>query len=100
MTGKTAKGEFKSGQGYSKADGDAVDSPALTKAELALAKPFAEALPELAETMPRNLGGRPRLLQPKRALSIRLDQDVIDKFKLSGPGWQRRINEVLKQAKL
>jgi uncharacterized protein (DUF4415 family) len=31
-------------------------------------------------------------------VSIRLDQDVIDKFKASGPGWQSRINDLLKKA--
>lgn len=100
MTKKSAKAEFKPGQGYTNADWDAVDSPPLSKLEQAGAKPFAEVFPELAEKMRRNLGGRPLLGRPKRAVSIRLDQDVIDKFKLSGPGWQSRMNEVLKQAKL
>jgi uncharacterized protein (DUF4415 family) len=96
MTSKTT--EFKAGQGYPKEDWDAVDSPALTKIELAQAKPFADVFPELAEKMCKNLGGRPPLAQPKRAISIRLDQDVIDKFKASGQGWQSRMNEVLKRS--
>jgi uncharacterized protein (DUF4415 family) len=29
-----------------------------------------------------------------------LDPDVIAKFKATGPGWQSRINEVLRAAKL
>jgi uncharacterized protein (DUF4415 family) len=90
--------EFKAGQGFTKEDWDAVDSPALTKAELAQAKPFAEVFPELAQKMAKNLGGRPPLAQPKRAISIRLDQDVIDKFKASGQGWQSRMNDVLKRS--
>ncbi len=32
----------------------------------------------------------------KQAISIRLDQDLIDYFKAQGPGWQRRINAVLR----
>jgi uncharacterized protein (DUF4415 family) len=98
MTKKSSKPEFIAGQGFSKTDWDAVDSPHLTKAELAQAKPFAEAFPELAEKMRKSLGGRPPLARPKRAVSIRLDQDVIDKFKASGPGWQSRINDLLKKA--
>jgi uncharacterized protein (DUF4415 family) len=30
-------------------------------------------------------------------ISIRLDQEVIAKFKATGPGWQSRINEVLRK---
>jgi uncharacterized protein (DUF4415 family) len=98
MTDKLNTQKFQAGQGFSKEDWDAVDSPPLTKAELAQAKPFSEVFPELAENMRKNLGGRPPLARPKRAVSIRLDQDVIDKFKASGPGWQSRINEVLKRS--
>lgn len=98
MTGKLNTPQYEAGLGFSKTDWDAVDSPALTKADLAKAKPFSEVFPELAEKMRKNLGGRPPLARPKRAVSIRLDQDVIEKFKASGPGWQSRINEVLKRA--
>jgi hypothetical protein len=52
--------EFKSGQGFTKADWDAVDSPPLTKAELAQARPFAEVFPELAEKMRKSLAAARR----------------------------------------
>ncbi len=42
--------------------------------------------------------GRPRLERPKKQVTLRLDQDVIDRFRAGGPGWQSRINEVLKKA--
>jgi uncharacterized protein (DUF4415 family) len=42
--------------------------------------------------------GRPRLEQPKKQVTLRLDQDVIDRFRADGPGWQSRINEALKKA--
>jgi uncharacterized protein (DUF4415 family) len=32
----------------------------------------------------------------KRAISIRLDEDIIDFFKKEGPGYQSRINAVLR----
>lgn len=45
--------------------------------------------------------GRPISESPKKAVSLRLDQDVIEHYKKSGPGWQSRMNEALrKQAKL
>lgn len=45
--------------------------------------------------------GRPSSESPKKAVSLRLDQDVIEHYKKSGPGWQSRMNEALrKQAKL
>ena len=32
----------------------------------------------------------------KQAISIRLDEDLIEFFKAEGPGYQRRINAVLR----
>jgi uncharacterized protein (DUF4415 family) len=74
------------------------DAPELTEAQMAQAKPFTDAFPALAETMRRNVGGRPRSASPKVPISIRLDQDVVAKFKATGPGWQSRINEVLRKS--
>ena len=42
--------------------------------------------------------GRPRLDNPKVAVTIRYDKAVIDAFKADGPGWQTRMNDVLKKA--
>lgn len=39
--------------------------------------------------------GRPRLAQPKLAVKLRLDPEIIGHFKSGGEGWQTRINEVL-----
>jgi len=44
--------------------------------------------------------GRPRKAQTKQHVSLRLDPDVIEKFKAGGPGWQARINEALRKATL
>lgn len=43
--------------------------------------------------------GRPPLPAPKVSTTIRLDADVLEKFRATGPGWQGRINAVLKSAK-
>jgi uncharacterized protein (DUF4415 family) len=42
--------------------------------------------------------GRPRLENPRKLLSLRLQPHVIEKWKASGPGWQTRMAKVLEQA--
>ena len=74
------------------------DAPEATDAQLAQAKPFSEAFPALAETMRKNVGGRPKAENPKVAVSLRLDPEVVSRFKAEGPGWQTRMNEALRQA--
>lgn len=74
------------------------DAPEATDAQLAQAKPFAEAFPALAEKMRKNVGGRPKAENPKVAVSLRLDPEVVASFKAKGPGWQTRMNEALRQA--
>ncbi len=58
-----------------------------------------EELPELTEDMLArgkvNKGGRPVSLNPKKLISIRLPEDVILKWRASGPGWQTRMAEKL-----
>jgi uncharacterized protein (DUF4415 family) len=34
----------------------------------------------------------------KRLVSLRIDKIVLDRFRADGPGWQSRINEVLRKA--
>lgn len=41
--------------------------------------------------------GRPKLENPKQAVSIRLSPQVIEFFKKDGKGWQTRLNEALEQ---
>ena len=42
--------------------------------------------------------GRPRLARPKFALTMRVDAEVMDALKSSGPGWQTRVNSLLRDA--
>ena len=74
----------------------------LTAADFRRMRPAREVLPRLvgakvaAELLrPR---GRPPKENPKEQVTLRLDADVVDHFKSSGPGWQTRINAVLKRA--
>jgi uncharacterized protein (DUF4415 family) len=40
--------------------------------------------------------GRPKSDDPKLQVTLRLDREVVDHFRESGPGWQSRINEALR----
>jgi uncharacterized protein (DUF4415 family) len=40
--------------------------------------------------------GRPPLDSPKKQVTLRLDQEVVDHFRRTGPGWQSRINAALR----
>jgi uncharacterized protein (DUF4415 family) len=42
--------------------------------------------------------GRPKSESPKKQVTLRLDQAVIEKLREGGPGWQSRANEILKKA--
>jgi len=74
------------------------DAPEATDEQLAQAKPFGEAFPALADAMRKNVGGRPKSENPKVAVSLRLDQEIVARFKATGPGWQTRMNEALREA--
>lgn len=74
------------------------DAPEATDEQLAQARPFEEAFPALADAMRKNVGGRPKSANPKVAVSLRLDQEVVARFKASGPGWQTRMNDALRDA--
>lgn len=74
------------------------DAPEATDEQLAQAKPFGEAFPALADAMRKNVGGRPKSDNPKVAVSLRLDQEIVARFKASGPGWQTRMNDALREA--
>lgn len=42
--------------------------------------------------------GRPLSKNPKVSTTLRLDPDVLERFKADGPGWQGRINAALRKA--
>ena len=64
-------------KGYSARDlRDVSDNPELTKQDFAKAKPFAEALPELAAAIRKGRG--PNKAPTKKLVSLRLSGQVID----------------------
>ncbi len=42
--------------------------------------------------------GRPISENPKKQVTLRLDPDVLEKFRATGKGWQSRINAELRKA--
>jgi uncharacterized protein (DUF4415 family) len=62
----------------------------------ALSRKGDDILRPAAGTLKRR--GRPRAASPKRLVSLRLDVEVLEHFRASGPGWQRRLNDALKKS--
>ena len=58
------------------------------------ATPFTDA--EWAQVKPLVRRGRPLGSGTKVQITMRVDAEVLDTFKATGPGWQTRINEVLR----
>jgi uncharacterized protein (DUF4415 family) len=89
---------FKPGRGYTKEDWREVsDNPEATDEEVAQARPFAEAFPELMESI-RRARGRPPVANPKQAVTLRLDPETVERFKSQGPDWRARMSDVLRRA--
>jgi uncharacterized protein (DUF4415 family) len=73
------------------------DIPEFTLEDFKRARPLSD-FPELAEAMRRARGERgPQIAPVKQRVGLRLDADILAKFRASGRGWQARVNDVLKQ---
>jgi uncharacterized protein (DUF4415 family) len=73
--------------------------PELSEAELARAawKIGDRVVSEEEGRVVMRRRGRPKSVSPKVHVSLRLDADVVEAFRATGPGWQGRINDVLRQ---
>jgi uncharacterized protein (DUF4415 family) len=61
-----------------------------------------DSAPDLSKPVPgivRRLG-RPPKTDRKVSVTLRLDRDVVERFKAMGAGWQTRINAALKRSRL
>ena len=75
------------------------DNPEWTEEMFARARPAVEVLgPAVVRALKRTRG--PQKTLTKVAINIRLDADVVAALRASGPGWQGRINEILRKAVL
>lgn len=59
-------------------------------------RPTREVVPEVVERWERTRGERgPQKAPVKERVGLRLNRDVVEHFRRTGPGWQSRINAVL-----
>lgn len=58
----------------------------------------AEAVFKPAPAPVAAVPAKPAIPGAKELVSLRIDQDVLEAFQADGPGWQDRINAVLRQA--
>ena len=87
---------------YTQQDWDEVcDSPEFTAEELREARPGREVLPpEFFEALEKRRQGQrgPQKAPTKQLVTMRLDRDLLDRLKTEGPGWQSRVNALLRKA--
>ena len=69
----------------------------LTDEEIKRLRPAREFFAEHGVPMPKPLG-RPKAERTKVPVTMRLDPDVLEFYKATGPGWQTRMGEVLAKA--
>lgn len=97
MTNLKRQGDFVPGRGYSREDWDEVsEAPALTEDDFKRARPFADAFPDLAESMRTNgveVIGDPRI----GGTAVAIDPRVVAYFKQQGPDWEIRLNLALRK---
>ena len=72
------------------------DTVEWTNDAFAAARPVAEVCPEVVARHMRRRG--PQKAPTRESISLRVDQDVLERWRATGPGWQSRINETLRRA--
>jgi uncharacterized protein (DUF4415 family) len=74
------------------------ENPEWTEEEMRRARPAREALPEIfGEQAASELLRRGQAGAPKRDVTIPLDEDVLRQMQALGPGWEGKVNEVLRE---
>ena len=72
------------------------DNPPLDDERAARLRPAIDVHPELVADYLARRG--PQKAPTKRLVSLRLDPDVVEHFRATGPGWQGRVNDALRRA--
>jgi uncharacterized protein (DUF4415 family) len=78
-----------------------VDAHRITRTEYEEAPEFTREMLDRAEIRHGDKiirRGRPPLENPKEAVKLRLDYDVLAAYRKTGSGWQTRINADLRKA--
>lgn len=76
------------------------DNPEWTKEDFARAKPASEVIGKDAAAALVRKPGRPKLARAdrKQQVNMRFSPDLLEGLRNTGPGWQGRIEEVLRHA--
>jgi uncharacterized protein (DUF4415 family) len=90
---RAIKSDLKKVDAYELGSADYAEIPELTEEDFARGTWHRGG-----KLMPHGPRGRPKSKNPKRPVSLRLDDDVIAHFRRSGSGWQSRINALLRKA--
>jgi uncharacterized protein (DUF4415 family) len=72
------------------------ENPEWTEADFKKARPASELPAEVLGAFPRTRGIQKAA--KKVPVYIRLSPEAVERFKADGPGWQTRIDDVLKKA--
>ena len=83
-------------EGVSQQEWDDLDIPEWTAADFRRARPAAEVFPEIVAAWRKRRGRGPQKAPTKKLVSLRLDRDVLERFRKTGPGWQGRVNKALR----
>ncbi len=73
------------------------ENPEWTEADFAHSRPV-EDFPALAAAFPKARGRPVGSTKPvrKEQIALRVDADVLERYKAGGPGWQTRMNAALR----
>lgn len=77
------------------------DNPEWTEEDFRQARPASEFFDAERVALMVRQPGRPKgstKADAKQQVALRLDRDVIERFKAAGPGWQTRMNDALRRA--
>jgi uncharacterized protein (DUF4415 family) len=70
---------------------DPDDAPELTPEH------FQRADVYVGDALVRRGRGRPRSAVAKQQVTIRLDPELLEKLRATGPGWQTRLNDAVRE---
>jgi uncharacterized protein (DUF4415 family) len=70
---------------------DPDDAPELTPEH------FQRADVYVGDALVRRGRGRPRSAAAKQQVTIRLDPELLEKLRATGPGWQTRLNDAVRE---
>lgn len=73
----------------------------LSSERLARMRPFREVSPDLAGAIEQEIAkrGRPRMENPRQAVTLRLDPDTLRRFQAKGKDWRKLMSKMLDEAK-